>query len=126
MEAKTAIQSKHFKMYLIVTGATGFVGQSLRQVLLTHGHQISAVIRNANTTLKGCEIIYKDLNGHTDFADSLNSIEVVIHLAGRAHVLNEQSDGAGEEDGIDDDTETQNTEESIERSRQCQRQTPRA
>lgn len=92
MEAKAATESKCINMNILVTGATGFVGRSLCQALAKHGHHVSVVTRNANATfLIDCAIICKDLDGHTDFEDSLKSIEVVIHLAGRAHVLNDQS-----------------------------------
>lgn len=79
-------------MNILVTGATGFVGQALCQALIDHGHHAIALCRKANTQLKASEIIYKDLNAFTQFEETLKSIEVVIHLAGRTHVLNDTAE----------------------------------
>jgi UDP-glucose 4-epimerase len=53
--------------------------------------QVSAVVRKTNTSLKNVQLIVKELNAQTSWKDSLSGIDVVIHLAGRAHVMNENA-----------------------------------
>lgn len=78
-------------MNILVTGASGFVGQKLILVLIAQGHSVTAITRDTNQNFYGCKTIHFDLSSTTDFGDSLRGINVVIHLAGRAHVLNEMS-----------------------------------
>lgn len=78
-------------MNILVTGITGFVGQSLVPNLIAKGHSVTAISRDANLSLFGCKIIHCDLNNLVDFGGVISGNDVVIHLAGRAHVLNETS-----------------------------------
>lgn len=75
---------------ILVTGATGFVGQALCAYLLKHGHSFSAVVRQEGRL--GGEIptiLVPNLNKHTDLSSVLSDVDVLIHLAGRAHVMHE-------------------------------------
>lgn len=78
-------------MNILVTGLTGFVGQSLIPHLIAQGHSVTAISRDANRSLFGCKIITCDLNSPLSFGDAISGNDVVIHLAGRAHILNETS-----------------------------------
>jgi UDP-glucose 4-epimerase len=69
---------------ILITGATGFVGKavSLRlpsSNLITVGRQSSDDKR----------FFRKNINGKTNYTDALNNVDIVIHIAGRAHVMNE-------------------------------------
>ncbi len=74
-------------MKLLITGATGFVGTALTErvskvydtivLVRTHNHVLSTNIQQ----LVAANIFAADLP---------ENIDVIIHLAGRAHVLNEQ------------------------------------
>lgn len=78
-------------MNILVTGVTGFVCKSLIPELIAQGHNITLISRQANHNLYGCKTIVCDLNNHLSFGDAISSTDVLIHLAGRAHVLNETS-----------------------------------
>lgn len=69
---------------ILVTGASGFVGRQLCRHLQERGEQFRMCMRHAypNTISVG------DINESTDWNTALLGVQVVIHLAGRAHVLN--------------------------------------
>ncbi len=71
-------------MKILVTGATGFIGQHLCQHLTSEGHEVAAVVRSEKATTAATRTILVkdllDLRG-ADF----QSIDTVIHLAGIAH-----------------------------------------
>ncbi|EPE94922.1 NAD-dependent epimerase/dehydratase family protein [Rhizobium grahamii] len=62
---------------LLVTGATGFVGQDLQQELCTRGLAFRATSR---TSRQGYSPV-GDIDGATDWSAALSGIEIVIHLA---------------------------------------------
>lgn len=66
-------------MRILVTGADGFAGKSLCEVLRTAGHEVTGVTRQDTG----------DISGQTDWLPFLQNIDVVVHLANRAHVLKE-------------------------------------
>ncbi len=82
-------------MRLLITGANGFIGQALTNRMLTQGKKVRLAIR------KSCVADNKYLNLDTvkidesfvdfDWGDALRNVEVVVHLAGRVHVMNEKS-----------------------------------
>ena len=82
-------------MKVLVTGANGFVGQSLCPVLLAAGHEVVAAIRHDSApqlpTAVKC-INVDSLTPHTYWRDALNGVDAIVHLAARAHVMEETSD----------------------------------
>lgn len=75
-------------MKILITGASGFVGRTLVQKLNT-SHEILALVRSQSNSFPANiqKLIAKDI-----FEVELPSdIDVIIHLAGRAHILNEQT-----------------------------------
>ena len=77
-------------MKVCVTGATGFVGSSLIKALLTSTeHQVSAISRRADYDFGDkVQVIYSsDISMVETFSDELEGCDVLIHLAGRAHVM---------------------------------------
>jgi nucleoside-diphosphate-sugar epimerase len=77
--------------HVLVTGATGFIGRHVCELLLQKGHKVRAAVRR-NADITGVEsVIVGDINQHTDWSHALAGIESVIHLAARVHVLKEQA-----------------------------------
>ncbi len=78
-------------MNILITGANGFVGRELCQRLTKTDHQIIALSRSVITSnnIRHFEVTHFD--GNTDFSEALKGVDVLIHLAGRAHVMNDHS-----------------------------------
>jgi nucleoside-diphosphate-sugar epimerase len=72
---------------ILVTGASGFVGQALTRDLAAAGHQVRAASRRATampqTNIE--PVVLPDLNEPVDWAPLLDGIDAVVHLAGIAH-----------------------------------------
>lgn len=80
---------------ILVTGSSGFVGQSLIKRLTTEFEpsSIIAVVRNQSldldVTVPCIEI--GDLSNEINLSQILQGVHVVVHCAGRAHVMNDRS-----------------------------------
>lgn len=76
-------------MKILITGATGFVGNSLIKELLKSGFQVSAVLRKKVNTLPELVKQYPvgNFDKDIDFSKILSGVDCVIHLAGKAHVI---------------------------------------
>ena len=70
---------------VLVTGATGFVGQALCPALIARGHRVAAATRGGAIPGDDTRAI-DDIGPDTDWAAALEGIEVVVHLAALAHV----------------------------------------
>ena len=80
-------------MKALVTGATGFVGKKLCYALSEQAHEVIAVTRGHIRQSENITFVPKVLTKDTDWVDALKEVDVVVHLAGRAHVMN---DGASD------------------------------
>lgn len=79
-------------MKLLVTGANGFVGNHLCRALSKRDVSVLAISRSIpNHEYNNITYSNKSLTESADWAESLKGIDVVIHLAGRAHVMQEES-----------------------------------
>lgn len=75
---------------LLVTGATGFVGQPLCAEATRRGLQVFGAVRSACELPAGVEpLIIGAVDGETDWAAALRGVDAVIHLAARVHVMKE-------------------------------------
>jgi nucleoside-diphosphate-sugar epimerase len=79
-------------MRVLVTGASGFVGQALCSSLLAQGHVVSAAVRSLGSipSADGVNVIaVGDLGAQTDWLAALAGVDCIIHCAARAHVMHE-------------------------------------
>lgn len=79
-------------MKILVTGASGFVGQALTEVLERNNINIVKVSRQSkhDLTSKACYAI-PDIAEFTDWQSLLSDCDVVIHLAARVHMMNDKA-----------------------------------
>lgn len=76
---------------ILLTGGTGFVGRPLLEALVTAGYPVVNVTRqSAAIALPGVQsCVIPTLSGDNNWSASLKGVEVIIHSAGRAHIMNE-------------------------------------
>jgi len=81
------------KPNILITGATGFVGARLVAELLLQQFSISAIVRGEDSVVPvGAEKIIKgNLTNVSDWFPVLKNIDIVIHVAGRAHIMNDDA-----------------------------------
>jgi nucleoside-diphosphate-sugar epimerase len=72
---------------IFVTGASGFIGKNLCMMLLGDGHEVVTLHRKPPDFACG-DVVLGDLDNIEAWSDRLAGMNCVIHLAGRAHVLN--------------------------------------
>lgn len=74
-------------MRVLITGATGFVGSALIERVSNFHDTIILVRRKSNRLSTNIQQLVANNIFEADFP---NDIDIIIHLAGRAHILNEQ------------------------------------
>ncbi|AVO55247.1 SDR family oxidoreductase [Ectopseudomonas mendocina] len=79
-------------MQVLLTGATGFVGDALLRYLSTAGACVVAAVRSGGTR-RFSEHVFEvgDISADTQWASALEGITVVVHTAARAHISQEVS-----------------------------------
>ena len=71
---------------ILVTGAAGFIGRALCLELARRGHAVLAACRGAAAPVAGAELrAVGDIGPRTDWSGHLAGVEIVVHLAARAH-----------------------------------------
>ena len=78
-------------MRVIVTGATGFVGQSLIKSLIFDGIQVVGVGRRHLSGQSFEYHVIQDYVAYGDWQSKLAGCDAVIHLAARVHMMKESS-----------------------------------
>lgn len=80
-------------MNILLTGATGFVGNHLLSALLDAGHVVVSAIRGQNSGLddRAQQALIQGLTGDQDWYSALVGCELVIHAAARAHIMSDSS-----------------------------------
>ena len=88
---------------VLITGANGFVGKALVQLLCDNGYVVRATVRSESSFFLLSELkkqrgykeltVYNlgDISATTDWSSVLNEVNTVVHCAARAHILNETS-----------------------------------
>lgn len=93
-------------MKVLVTGGTGFVGSHLVPALESAGHQLTLALRTpsaadrlpaASVASTRRTVAIGEIDERTDWTEALEGTDAVVHLAARAHVLD---DGANDEEAF--------------------------
>ena len=80
-------------MNILITGANGFIGQTLCKSLMADGYQVRGAFRGAAqmmalpSSVEGA--LVGDIGPDTDWSKALNGVDVVVHLAARVHVMDD-------------------------------------
>ncbi len=75
-------------MKILISGASGFIGKALCAELFRQGLTVRAAVRCASSPIENTQTVsVGDINGETNWTEALLGINVVIHLAARAHVM---------------------------------------
>lgn len=77
---------------ILITGATGFVGGHLLSCLEGHPYKLRLALRQPpqSPLPPGADLIQVgDINALTNWQEALIGVDIVIHLASRAHILKE-------------------------------------
>jgi nucleoside-diphosphate-sugar epimerase len=84
------------KRYILVTGASGFIGRNLCVFLKGKRYFVRGAVRSNVRDVSGVSeyIQIGDISELTDWQPVLSGIDVVIHLAGRAHITNNKAAGS--------------------------------
>lgn len=77
-------------MNILLTGAGGFIGRRLALRLAGEGHRVTPVVRRRMSAAR--EVVVEDLATFQDWQAILQGIDVVVHLAGRAHILDDRAE----------------------------------
>jgi UDP-glucose 4-epimerase len=75
---------------ILLTGSTGFIGRDLDASLVIKGFDVLNVVRILDLNLVG-PAFATNISPLTDWSICLKDIDVVIHSAGRVHVMNEDA-----------------------------------
>lgn len=76
---------------VLLTGATGFVGRAVQQRIVADGqYDLTIAVRRAVPVANVVRVVQvPELTAQTDWSAALQGVDVVVHCAARAHVLNE-------------------------------------
>lgn len=74
---------------VLVTGAAGFVGRTLCDVLTTAGYVVRATLRTAAAQVPRAmeSAVIGSIGPDTDWTEALRGVNCVVHLAAKAHLL---------------------------------------
>ncbi|WP_019937277.1 SDR family oxidoreductase [Bordetella sp. FB-8] len=73
---------------VLVTGASGFVGQAFCSEWAARGGEVVAALRTSRTfSRKITPVVVGDLAEDVDWRGALQGVDVVVHLAARVHVM---------------------------------------
>ena len=77
-------------MKILVTGATGFIGKQLSDVLTNSGHEARCTSRKHTSEVSALrELITCDLETADNLDQLTTGCDAIVHLAGRAHVMSD-------------------------------------
>jgi len=86
--------TKITRQHILVTGANGFICRNLCPVLKEKGYYVRGAVRGEAHDVSGADEYIKvgNINESTDWQQTLDGVDTVIHLAARVHVISDLSD----------------------------------
>ncbi|MEO8629573.1 MAG: NAD-dependent epimerase/dehydratase family protein [Betaproteobacteria bacterium] len=81
-------------MRILITGASGFVGQALARHLEAQGFEVRRAVRALSEKPAAGQtnsIAVGEVGPDTDWQPALDGVDVVVHLAARAHVMDDRT-----------------------------------
>jgi nucleoside-diphosphate-sugar epimerase len=75
----------------LVTGANGFVGTALCDVLRQQNWEVRRALRTANSSGSVDDVVIGDIGPQTDWRGAISGVDIVIHLAARTHVMRDST-----------------------------------
>lgn len=79
---------------VLITGANGFVGQSLCAQMRQHGWYVKAAVRLSCRLPAGVDMVSVGaIYGDMDWTEALYGVDAVVHLAARVHVMQDEAAG---------------------------------
>ena len=77
---------------ILITGATGFVGDAVLQRLIADGMHPTAVVRGADASLpaQANRAVVSGIDANTDWSAALQGQSAIIHCAARVHVMKDR------------------------------------
>lgn len=84
---------------ILVTGASGFLGQALSWELARRDHEVRCAVRSISSSisLPGKIIRVGDIDLRTNWDEALAGINTIIHLAARVHIIQETANNPSAE-----------------------------
>lgn len=80
------------KLRVLVTGANGFVGRAVCEKLLEQGYSVRGAVRTLACPSGVESVKVADIDAETDWSKILSDVDVVIHLAARVHVMQDEAE----------------------------------
>lgn len=78
---------------LLITGASGYIGKALVDVLIKRGQYELVLTSRTNISIADRSVSYVNMDISSEdccWAECLDGVDCVVHLAGRAHVVKEK------------------------------------
>ncbi len=85
---------------VLITGATGFIGSAIVDCFAKKGGvRLVAAVRDKDAKIpEGVEkMLVLSIDGATDWSGKIDDIDIIVHAAGRAHIINDTSPNPCEE-----------------------------
>ena len=75
---------------ILVTGASGFIGQKIYRQLIKLERNVCGTVRNSNlSNLENIKVA--NIGGEVDWKNILSDVSCIIHCAGKAHEMNKKN-----------------------------------
>lgn len=81
-------------MRVLVTGANGFLGDALVAELSLQSNEVAVAVRSPHSHVRANQsaFVVGDINANTDWSQAIESVDAIVHLAARVHVMRETAD----------------------------------